>query len=354
MTSRLLAAGLLTAALAAPAVADPKTVVMETVTVRDPMVNNMVAGTLLTPKGWTVQGGMKWYADTWHQVCFEATVSDPDSPSRLEFLPWCTSVWMSNPLFPLRPMTNYMGSLVLQPMAPAEVVEKLTVPTARKGLGARVVETADMPEIAKFFAKANGCTVKATRTRLEYSVGRQLVQEDVYLVLGYTSANIGGGNVSTLWGPVVPPFAVRAAKGDLDAATPTMLAAVHSAWLNPKWADEVGYVKSLFMKRMNMGIEDAGKLSKQISANNDHVLGLMREARASKNAAEDRSAAKFSDYIRGVQPYAAPDGKAVQLPAGYGHAYAGSDGTYLLTNDTTFDPNAAGRVTWTAIKPTDR
>ena len=354
MASRFLAAGLLTAALAAPAAAESKTVVMETVTVRDPMVNDMVAGSLLKPKGWKFEGGMKWYADSWHQVCFEAKLSDPASLSQLEYLPWCTCVWLSNPLFPIRPMTNYLGRLVLKPMTLAEVIEQVTLPVARKGLAVRVVEHADMPEIAKFFAKAGGVTVKATRSRVEYAVGRQTVQEDFYTVLGYQSADVGGGNVSTLWGPVVPPFAVRAAKGDLAAVTPTLLAAVHSAWLNPKWADEVGYVKSLFMKRMNLGIVDAKKLSDQISANNDHLIGLMREARATKAAAEDRSAANFSDYIRGVQPYAAANGNTVTLPAGYAQAYAGSDGTYLLTNDTNLDPNAAGRVTWTAIKPAGR
>ncbi|WP_020472486.1 hypothetical protein [Zavarzinella formosa] len=354
MNSRLLAAGLLATALTAPVKAAPQTLVMEKVTVRDPMVNDMVAGTLLKPKGWKFDGGMKWYPDAWHQVCFEGKVTDPDSLTQLEFLPWCACVWFTKPVFPLQPMTNYMGSVVLKPMAPSEVIEKITIPDSRKGLNVRVVGHHDMPEIAKFFAKIAGTNVKATRSRIEYTVGRQTVHEDIYLILSYSSFDIGGGNISTIWGPVVPPFAIRAAKEDLDAVTPAMLASVHSGWLNPKWADEVGYVKSLFMKRMRLGIEDAGKLSKQISANNDYIIGLMREARAAKNASEDRVFGNFSDYIRGVQPYAAPGGGSVQLPSGYGNAWAGSDGTYLLSNEPNFDPNKTGRITWTAIKPVDR
>ena len=40
------------------------------------------------------------------------------------------------------------------------------------------------------------------------------------------------------------------------------------------------YVQSLFCNRMKISIRDAGVISKQISANNDYALDLMRSSRA--------------------------------------------------------------------------
>jgi hypothetical protein len=328
---------------------------MEQVAVRDPVAKNMVAGTFLKPKGWKSTGGMKWYMESTHQVCFEAKVYNPDGLEQYEALPWCYCTWMTRPIFPLRPMSNYLGNQVLPPMAPKDVIEKVSLPAARKGLNPRVVGHRDMPDVAKYFAAASGSNnVRATRTRVEYRLNGQWVKEDFYLILSYTSMDIGGGNVTTLWGPVVPPFALRAAKGELDAATPKLLAIAHSGWINPKWADEVAYVQSLFMKRMNNGIVDAGKLSKQISANNDHILNLMRQSRETRWAAEDRAAKNFSDYIRGVQVYAGGGGRNVQLPGGYSHAWAGSNGTYVLSNDPNFNPNDSGNTTWTQLRAVTR
>ena len=354
MTRCILTAALLTATTAGIAAAEPpKEFVLEQVTVKDPMVNNMVAGTLYKPKGWKFDGGMKWYPETYHQVCFEARVSDPNGPQQYEALPWCSCIWLTQTIVPIPRMSNYIGCLFLEPMTPAEVNEKLMVATTRKQYKPRVVKHYDMPEVAKFFSKAlGGAEVKATRTRVEYKLDGKTVEEDFYLVLGYSSSNILG-STCTVWGPVVPPFALRAARGELDDATPRLLSIAHSGWLNPKWADEVGYVQSLFIKRMYKASADAVELSKRISANNDYILGIMRESRDYRNAVEDRAAKNFSDYIRGVQEYGG-NGSHYTLPSGYSYAWASGNGTVVLTNNANYNPNVGGTGTWTLLKPVTR
>ena len=332
MNRILLTAALLATAAVATAAEQP--LVLEKVTVKDPMVNNMVAGTIMKPAGWKAEGGMKWYTDYYHQVCFEAKIYDPNSFEQYEALHWCSGTWLSNPLFPMSEGHNYMGSIVLKPRTPEQVVEQLTIPAVRKG--ARVVGHYPMPEIAKMFEKSIGGKVLACRTRIAYSIGGQPVEEDIYLILSYSQADIGGGNISTIWQPVAAPFALRAAKGQLDAATPKLLAIAHSGWLNPKWCDEVGYVKSLFVKRMYQGIEDAGKLSRQISANNDYILGIMRASREYKNAVEAQASKNFSDYIRGVGTYSG-GGYNYTLPNNYSYAY-GNGSSVILTNDPSYNP----------------
>lgn len=308
---------------------------LEKVSVHDPMANNILAATLFKPTGWKLAGGMKWYPDYYHQVCFEARIFDPNSLEQFEAFPWVSCTWFSKPIIAMKEGQNYMGSIVMKPRTPQEVVEEFTIPSVRKG--ARVVGHYPMKEIAALFEKATGCKVSAVRTRIAYSVGDQAVEEDIYLILGYTSADIGGGNISTIWLPVVPPFGLRAAKGKLDAATPKLLTIAHSGWVNPKWADQVGEVKALFAKRMYNAIEDAGKISKQISSNNDHMLGIMRASREAKNASETRTAKNFSDYIRGVTTYSGGDANYT-LPDTYGYAWADGKGNVVMTDDPSFHP----------------
>jgi hypothetical protein len=324
------------------------TLVMEKVSVRDPMVNNIVAAQMLIPKDWRFSGGMKWYPNSSHQVCFEATVSEPRGVEQYQALPWTTCIWMSRPIVALQTGSNYMGSLVLAPEGPKEAIEKWTIPQLRKN--ARVVRHYDLPEVGKYYAKALGSTVRSTRSRIEYAVNGQAVEEDIYLTLSYASVDLGGGNTTTFWAPVTSPFALRAARGQLDTRTPELLAIAHSGSVTSEWADAVGYVKSLFMKRMNQGIVDARTLSKQISANNDAILNIMREARQNRAAAEGRVAKNFSDYIRGVQAYSG-GGNTYVLPNGYSHAWAGSNGQVILSNLPNFNPNTGSATTWTPLNP---
>jgi hypothetical protein len=345
---RILLTTALIAVTSSVASAQTKTLTMERVVVRDPMVNNIVAGQMLKPKGWQFNGGMKWYPNHFHQVCFEATVSNPNGLEQFEALQWTTCTWMTRPVFPLQTGSNYLGSVVLPPMSPAEVIEKFTTPTMRKG--ARVLRHYDMPEIADFYSKTFGGKCRSTRSRIEYQVNGQAVEEDIYLTISYSSQDIGGGNISTTWQPATPPFALRAARGQLDAATPELLAVAHSGSVTKEWADSVGYVKSLFMKRMNQGIVDAGAISRQISANNDAVINIMRSARANRAAAEDRTAKNFSDYLRGVGEYTG-GGSTYVLPSGYSNAWAGSNGYVILSNDPNYNPNTGSIANWTPLQP---
>jgi hypothetical protein len=196
--------------------------------------------------------------------------------------------------------------------------------------------------------------VRATRTRVEYRLNGRPVEEDFYMILGYSSVNLGFGNVLTVWWPVVPPFALRAARGELDAATPQMLAVAHSTWLNPKWIAEVVYVQDLFRQRMNNASANAVNLSKHLSAVNDSIMNMIRESYEYRQRVTDRAHQKFSDYILGVQVYTGA-GRPVQLPSGYNHAWAGSNGTYVLSNQPNFNPNNGhGNVTWTRLQPVTR
>lgn len=315
------------------------------------MIGNMVAGSFLKPTGWKVEGGLKWYPDFIHQVCMEVKVSDPASAEQFEALPWSYAFWLTGAR--LQPFTLYQGKLVHEPLLPADMIEKVTLPICRKGLKVKIVKHHDMPEVAALCAKASGAKVRAVRSRVEYEHGGKTVEEDFYLVLAYSSTNLGDGSVATFWWPLLPPFALRAARGELDAATPRLLAVAYSGQANPKWLEGVTKVQGLFLERIGLAIKAAGDISTQTSANNDALIGLLRGAREAREAAQGRAAQNFSDYIRGVEGYTG-GGASYTLPSGYRQAWAGSNGQVILSNDPNYDPNVGGTTTWTNLRPGGR
>jgi hypothetical protein len=71
-----------------------------------------------------------------------------------------------------------------------------------------------------------------------------------------------------------------------------------------------------------------------------------------RQQANDRIVQNFTDHIRGVErfndPYA---GKEVELPTGYGRAFANNLGEYIVTDSPSYNPNIGSNVTWQELKP---
>jgi hypothetical protein len=61
----------------------------------------------------------------------------------------------------------------------------------------------------------------------------------------------------------------------------------------------------------------------------------------------DRISTDASRTIRGVDAYYDPHRQeVVELPAGYGHAWANNLGEYVLTEDPNFNPNISSNLHW--------
>jgi hypothetical protein len=273
---------------------------------------------------------------------------------QIEAHQWAYFSWFTRPVIAMEKGTNYMGSIVLPPIEhPRDVVEQMTIPNSRPRNRAKVTDYQDMPEVAKSHSAAmGGAKVRSGRVRIEYTVDGKVVEEDFYLSIFVTSANLGVNDcVAYSWGPAGVPFSLRAEKGKLDAATPLMLASAHSLRVNPKWFGEYMYVCDLFQQRMAKGIENARQISETIRRNSDEISKMYSDAYWDRQKSQDRVHQQFSDYIRGVQRYASPHEKyPVQLPSGYKYAWAGANGTYILSNEAGYDPNVGGTRNWTLMK----
>lgn len=335
---------------AAASAVNGQSLILEKHVVRDSTAMNHEALTLLKPHGWKVTGGIKWYPNFTHQACVELKVTEPRGIEQVETLPWCYATWITNPIIPMQTGTNYLGNIILPPIDdPAELVRTVTIPQVRPG--ARYIGATEMPELAETLSRLAGSRVRSARIRIEYTVNGFAVEEDLYVSLFRVSSPLGVNNaVSTVWGPAWSPFAIRAAKGQLDAQTPMLLSIVNSAKLNPQWFAEYSGVCQLFQLRMANDIENARRLSETITRNSREISDMYSDAYWKRQASQDRMAQNFSDSIRGIQRYESPhETYPVQLPGGFRNAWAGSDGTYFMSNQEGFDPNVGSTTSWTLM-----
>lgn len=106
----------------------------------------------------------------------------------------------------------------------------------------------------------------------------------------------------------------------------------------------------MFQLRIANDIENARRLSEAITRNSREISSMYSDAYWKRQESQDRMAQNFSDSIRGVERYSSPHEKfPVQLPGGYQNAWAGANGSYVLSNETGFDPNVASTTNWTLM-----
>ncbi len=72
-----------------------------------------------------------------------------------------------------------------------------------------------------------------------------------------------------------------------------------------------------------------------------------------RERAQDQSNQNFDDYINGVQRYNGSNGEE-QLPSGYNQAWEGDQGTRVLSNDPSLNPNVGSdSESFTPMEPSD-
>jgi hypothetical protein len=316
--------------------------------VRDPQINNVEACNMLIPEGWQPVGKINWFPNLSVLANADITVTDPHTNAAIQILPRQNFVWLTNPVVPMQPGTNYGGNIVLQPMDIPPFIPALYGPQARPELQhAKMIDKQDLPALAQQVQQAYGgqTQVRSARCRYEYQSGGKPWLEDVYLTMTYTPSQIG-----TLWG-VYGAFAFRAPKDQLDTLTPLMFASITSFKLTPDWYGGYMYVQQLFTQRGQQAIADAKALSDTITQNGEEIRKQFADSYKNQSQVEDQTSKNFSQYIRGVDEYTDPiASRPIELPSGYGQAWANGNGEYILSNDPGFNPNVGSTANWQAMK----
>ena len=301
----------------------------------------MAAMTLFLPTGWRTEGGVEWgsqhmctngYAFHWRAI-------SPDGLQTLSALPqhgWSQNNYgaaPSNPGCRIEPFTTVRQYL--------EAVVQNAKP------GATVVTFRPRTDLAQQFAQLNTVTpmplgeirqwVEAGELIVAYTEnGREMRGLiDATVLFNLSRSNAGMGEMTVLNGYAYPAWAATAPK---ESFNPALIEALRrSIKANPAWEQRIAGHNTAIART---ALEESRKRAQIIAQYNEDVARIRQEAWTAQQESADRRAREFGEVIRGVETYKdenAPGG-TVELSHNYDQAWRLKDGSYVLTNDKSFDP----------------
>jgi hypothetical protein len=123
-----------------------------------------------------------------------------------------------------------------------------------------------------------------------------------------------------------------------DAWNPAFFEAIRKTMrANPQWSQRIANHNGAIAQ---VALEESRKRAALIAQSNAEIAKIREDAWNASQESADRRAREFGEVIRGVETYddANAPGGAVQLSNLYDHAWRLDDGSYVLTNDSSFQP----------------
>ena len=312
---------------------------------------------LLVPKGWKVEGGITWSANPALPAQSRFRFHDPRSGAEMNFFPTQSYFWTNNAMFLATnpPGTLRFGTPVAKPLELREAFAKVVIPMAlgQEG-GARIESEKPVPELAAIAKGAAtpgvAASADAGKVRVAYARGGRGVEEEIYAAVNQYRTNLGQYFIDYWFIDFV--FSFRAEKGRLDALAKTFQTMIFSLRANPRWAGKVANVKEALARQYTAGIKAVGRVGETVArAGSDMREDQLRQWEKTQ-AAKDRLVENFSDNIRGVERFHDPHAdKEVELPAGYGIAWANNLGEYVVTDSPSYNPNVGSNLHWEPMMP---
>lgn len=137
-------------------------------------------------------------------------------------------------------------------------------------------------------------------------------------------------------GNSVQGFAVWAPDGELDLRAAE---AVRKSFIpTAEWADFIAKHRAVIDGQNTEGIITRGEIRRRTNA---EIGDMIVEGYNERMAVNDRIHRENMEAVRGVETYLNTSGQPVQLDYNYRNAWQLADGSYFLTNDANFNPNAA-------------
>lgn len=330
---------------------------------------------LLIPADWQAQGGVRWDQSQLRcpaniiKIQFRALA--PDGVSAVEFLPAYVWTAASDPMMmqtlqraavagqgcDVGPVTNAAGFL-----------QRMVIPRMRPG--ARVTGAEPLPAVtqAKQMAMAQtygpmvqaglirGFQADAGAVRIEYMQGGQAVQE--WMSASVTNVASASANTAALMQGQVNMsassftlmsegvFSLRMPAGRFDnKLAATIIASVRP---NPQYAAAVSQFLTNMGNIQLRGTMDRARIWHEAG---QQISATITQSYQQQQAVQDRTAANFSQSIRGVETFVHPTtGQRVELTGGYGNAWVNNRGEYLLSDSPGFNPAVALREDWTQLR----
>lgn len=304
----------------------------------------MVASTVMVPAGWQQQGGVTWNPQNLcgpgYNIDFQSI--SPDGYSAIHIFPMQHWQWNSTGT-PLQ-----TGCPTQQITSVRQFIEML-VQRARPG--SRILDYRIRGDIQQEFAQLNQVTpmpmgeirawVEAGEALIGYQQSGVDIRETIIAAVAFTlsryEASMGVPGAEYLSASTFPGFAMRAPNGQLDFQLAEMVR--KSARPNPEWTRRISQHNA---KISNIRVQGAKDRAAITSRTYDEIRQMQADSWRKYNESSDYLSREQSEAIRGVETYNDPyNGGTVQLDSSYEKAWQLDDGTYVLTNDHSFNPYEA-------------
>lgn len=297
----------------------------------------------LVPVGWRAQGGVMWGQQF---MCtngynFNWAAQSPDGLQSVAILPQYK--WEANN-YGARP-----SSPGCQPDSITSIQQYLGAVVTRMRPGARIIDFRPRPDLAAQFSHLNQATptamgemrtwVEAGEALFSYQdQGREMrgvVAASAALSLMRTRGVMAGQTMDAFTGFAFPGYV---ATGPSDQFNPQLAETIRQSFLaNPAWQANIARHNTAIAR---VAAEEIRKQAKAISEYNDYVSLLRQQVAQTRQQSDERRQREFGELMRGTQSYddANAAGGRAELSAMYNNAWRLNDGSYVLSNDSGFEP----------------
>ncbi len=330
------------------------------------------AFSMLFPKGWKVDGGVRWLGIgqcRGDMISPHVKATAPDGTMSFELFPSRSFNWTDEPMMLQAMMAGASagGCAVNQPFDARQYIEGY----AKQDLGATAseihIDEARMPFLRKVDQQANDIARQygnATEQNSTFAFGKITFPDGSEGIahVGVTNTltrkpDMNRGSVVITTTAVFHFALMRYPAGRKEEAGKLFNMFMTGQRMNPVWQQ----AKTNFLTQLG-NIEHAGRMEKIRLMGEQAAAYAKSQSDASdarmrawevRQASQDKQHKAFVQAIREVETWRDATG-SVELSSGYDQAWSRGDGTYLLSNKPGFDPNAVFKERrWTEMKRAD-
>ncbi|MCB9303408.1 MAG: hypothetical protein H6566_22465 [Lewinellaceae bacterium] len=317
----------------------------------------------LMPDNWKFSGGITWALDLPAMPATAAfRVYNPNGAEAFEAFANHCYFWTDNQMtLSLNPPgSRYFGMEVRPPATAVDALQLITLAQARGNRPKlQVIHAEALPGLAKAVGAGNlgegyvQSFADGAKVRITYEEGGILMEEEIYGVVEgmyFPIQSMYGTSTNVIW-YMDYLFSFKARQGELEKHAKVFQTIISSFRLNPQWYAKYSNMIEYLAQQQIQRIHSIGELSRMLSQMSDQMRAENLAQFEARGKVYDQASQDFSDYMLNIDRYYDPfEGREVELPSGYNHAWSNNLGEYILTDDPNFNPNVGSNLHWENLK----
>jgi hypothetical protein len=126
-----------------------------------------------------------------------------------------------------------------------------------------------------------------------------------------------------------------------------------STRINPTWMNGIqNFFAAVAKNAQDQNWKHTQEIREVQQQMGNNIIRNWEQRNAASNNTYTKDTDGFGQYLRGVENWTDADGNKVELTSGYSNAWSKGDGSYILSNNPSFDPNVEldGTQSWGRMK----